>query len=117
MVVDEIGNAVSPDAARMVLGGAMKIIRGRDGADLLPPGRYQPRYDAGLPAYELWEMQQHMNVIWEGLAAACKPAIDAMTRFVKEIKVLPDPKAEARQRSRDDLTRKRKDLMKRRGKR
>lgn len=91
----------------------MQIIRGKDGADLLPPGKYTPKPDTTETPYEFWVMQMAISNAADKLAAAIKPLLDAMNKVVN---TLPDETALARQRSRDDLKRKRAELRQRRGK-
>lgn len=53
---------------------------------------------------------------WEALAQFELRIIELLDKLSKLAELIPDEKKEARERSKDDLNRKRKDLMKRRGK-
>lgn len=53
---------------------------------------------------------------WEALAQFELKIVELLNKLGKLAELIPDEKKEARERSKDDLNRKRKDLMKRRGK-
>jgi len=97
----------------------MRIIEGKDGADLIPPKLYIPRFEMGGAAYEMWKMGKLMMESARLLSEAFQPLTDALDKCTKALIELPipDEKAEARKRSRADMNRKRKDLFGRRNKR
>lgn len=96
---------------------------GSDGGYLDPDGdeemvRYRQYWNAGLwYARVAMSFERFIRAVSETLMPVMQRFAEALAELAPILQQLDlsDPKAEARQRSRDDLNRKRKEMMKRRG--